>query len=296
MSVKDQPHSTFENVYKIYAPETQSVPLVFDSPHSGTLYPDNYGYSSDLGLLRRTEDLFVDDLFESVPGVGAPLLAAQFARSYIDVNRAEDDIDPDLLDTDWPKSFTPTQRSAAGHGLVHRLIKSGFPIYDRRLSVDEVQNRIEEFYHPYHAALKTLIEDTHYKFGTVWHINCHSMNSLASQVGSAFQFQEADFVLGDRDGTSCDQKFTIQIKEFLTDLGYTVYVNDPYKGVELLRRYSNPLMGFNSLQIEINKKLYLNEGTQEKSKKYNQLKDDIKTLCEFLADWTSAQKISQAAD
>lgn len=285
-----------EGVYKILEPKAQTVPLVFDSPHSGVHYPENYGYSSDLALLRRSEDLFVDDLYSFAPDLGAPFLTAQFARSYIDVNRAEDDIDPDLLDSDWPREFMPTIRSAAGHGLVHRLIRSGFPIYNRRLTVAEVESRIEHFYRPYHAALKKLIDDTHYNFGQVWHINCHSMNSIGSKVGSAFQLGEADFVLGDRDGTSCDPKFTRAVRDFLDSLGYSVNINNPYKGVELLRRYSNPQMGWNSLQIEINKGLYLDEEKQEKNKKYSKLKDNLKKMSEFMADWIAAQKIPQAAD
>ncbi|PZP56335.1 MAG: N-formylglutamate amidohydrolase [Micavibrio aeruginosavorus] len=285
------------NVYKILQPlPAQTIPVVFNSPHSGTIYPENYGYASALDLLRRTEDLYIDDLYADVTKLGAPLLTCQFARSYIDVNRAEDDIDPDLLDTDWPEKFEPTIRSAAGHGLVHRLIRAGFPIYDRRLNVAEVRDRIDHYYRPYHQALKNLLDTTHYNFGQVWHIDCHSMNSLSSKVGSAFSIKEADFVLGDRDGTTCDPKFTRAIKDFLSDLGYKVSINDPYKGVELLKRYSNPQMGRHGLQIEINKSLYLNEETQEKAKNYNKLKNDLYKLCEFIADWAGAQKIAQAAD
>ena len=269
---------------------------MFNSPHSGTIYPDNYGYSSALDLLRRTEDLYVDDLYADVIKLGAPLLACQFARSYIDVNRAEDDIDPDLLDSDWPEKFIPTIRSAAGHGLVHRLIRPGAPIYNRRLKVEEVQSRIETYYRPYHHALKTLLDDTHYNFGQVFHIDCHSMNSPSGRIGTAFVHGEADFVLGDRDGTTCDPKFTRAIKDFLSGLGYRVSINDPYKGVELLKRYSNPQMGRHGLQIEINKSLYLNEATQEKNKNYSKLKGDLYKMCEFISQWASTQKIAQAAD
>ncbi len=291
-----KPPSEIENVYKILEPPAQTVPVVFDSPHSGSLYPRDYGYACDLGFLRRTEDRYVDELYAGAPATGAPLLAALFARNYIDVNRAEDDIDPDLLDADWPDPHMPSFRTAAGHGLVHRLIKSGFPIYDRRLSIDEVKARIETYYRPYHRALKFLLDDTHYKFGQVWHIDCHSMSSIAAREGSAFQLREADFVLGDRDGTTCDPEFTRSIRDFLTDLGYVVNINNPYKGVELLRRYSNPGMGRHGLQIEINKKLYLDEETGEKNKKFSKLKGNIDSLCEFIAGWASSRRILQAAD
>ncbi len=290
-------YSEIENVYKILMPSpAQSIPVVFNSPHSGTVYPENYGYSSELAMLRRTEDLFIDDLYADVTKLGAPLLACQFARSYIDVNRAEDDIDPDLLDADWPEKFEPTIRSAAGHGLVHRLIRAGSPIYNRRLRIDEIRSRIETYYRPYHHALKTILDDTHYNYGQVWHIDCHSMNSPSGGIGSAFLSGEADFVLGDRDGTTCDPRFTRAIKNFLGDLGYKVNINNPYKGVELLKRYSNPQMGRHGLQIEINKSLYLNEATQEKNKNYNKLKSNLYEMSKFIADWAGKQNIAQAAD
>ncbi len=288
--------SNVQGVYRILQPKAQTVPVVFDSPHSGTIYPDDYGYACDLSLLRRTEDRFVDELYANAPDFGAPFLAAEFARSYIDVNRAEDDIDPDLLESDWPTTYSPSFRSAAGHGIVHRLIKVGYPIYNRRLTISEVEDRIAHYYRPYHAMLKKLLDDTHYNFGQVWHINCHSMNSLRPRDGAVISLGEADFVLGDRDGTTCDPEFTRHVRDFLNGLGYKVSINTPYKGAELLRRYSDPMQGRHGLQIEINKALYLNEDTQEKNKKYGKLKDNLDRLCEFITDWAGAQKLSQAAD
>lgn len=264
------------------------MPLVFDSPHSGVFYPGDYNYSCDLALLRQTEDSFIDDLYSGVTKIGAPLLSAQFARNYIDVNRAEDEIDPDLLEADWPNPYAPSVRASAGHGIVHRLIRAGSPIYERRLSVAEVQNRIDCYYRPYHAALKHLLDQTYEKFGEVFYIDCHSMNSTRAPAGSAFTNGQADFVLGDRDGTSCNPRLTRYIKEFLSDLGYKVYINNPYKGVELMKRYSDPLRGRHSLQIEISKALYLNEVTQEKNKYYNDLKADIEKLSSFLAELTNS--------
>jgi N-formylglutamate deformylase len=291
-----QPLSDTTDAYRISRPAAQTVPFVFDSPHSGNVYPLNFGYACDIGLLRSTEDIFVDELYAGMPLRGAPLLAAAVARNYIDVNRAEDDIDPDLLDGQWPDEHMPSIRSAAGHGVVHRLVKSGFPIYGRRLSVAEIKSRIAAYYRPYHAALKTLIDETHYKFGQVFHVNCHSMNSLHAPHGSAFSGQQADFVLGDRDGTSCDPDFTNAVKDFLSGLGYKVFVNDPYKGVEIVQRYSDPRMGRNSLQIEINKALYLDEGTQAKSSNFNVLKSDIDRMGEFLAAWAETRILPLAAD
>lgn len=287
-----------ENVYRILPPAGNPAPVIFDSPHSGYHYPEDFGHSAELDMLRRAEDPHIDDLYSPVVNYGASLLMALFPRNYVDVNRALDDIDDQLLSEPWPSPIAPTIRSAAGHGLVHRLIKSGVPIYNRQLSISEITHRINHYYNPYHAALKCLLDDAVYKFGQVWHINCHSMSSLAAKEGSAFQVQfgEADFVLGDRDGTTCDPQFANSIKSFLTELGYKVYVNTPYKGAEIVQRYSAPEKHRHSLQIEINKSLYMNEASFEKSSNYNSFKSDLQKLIGFIGDWAKAQELPMAAD
>jgi N-formylglutamate deformylase len=272
------------------------LPLVFDSPHSGIVYPEDFRFACDFHVLEKAEDKYVDDLFSSAPDHGAVLLTADFPRSYIDVNRCEKDIDPDLLDDLWPHEIAPTARSHAGIGLIRRLVRPGVPVYDRQLTSAEIQHRITAYYRPYHDTLQRVIEAAHYDFGAVWHINCHSMPSQESQSFRASPLKAADFVLGDRDGTTCDPDFTRSVRDFLRGLGYRVAINDPYKGVELVRRYSAPATGRHSLQIEVARNLYLNESTYEKSRNYNHLKEDIGRLIAFCATYVQAQQLPIAAD
>ena len=153
------------------------------------------------------------------------------------------------------------------------------PIYARRLTPAVVGRRIERFHTPYHLAIQKLIQETHSKFGKSFHINCHSMRSVAGKQGEDGEGNvRADFVLGDRDGTSCDPAFTEFVRAALAGMGYGVKVNDPYKGVELVRAYSNPKAGRHSLQIEINKRLYMNEATLEKTVGFAQLQKNISSL------------------
>lgn len=282
-------------VYTLIRPENPG-PLVFDSPHSGVAYPTNFDYACDFETLEKAEDKYVDDLFASAPEFGAPLLCANFPRSYIDVNRCERDIDIDLLEDIWPEELNPTARSHAGIGLIRRLVRPGVPLYNRHLKAAEIRARIDTYYRPYHAALYHLIEDAHYKFGQVWHINCHSMPTQETHTFRASPLKAADFVLGDRDGTTCDIEFTHAVRDFLKGLGYKVAINDPYKGVELVRRYSNPATGRHSLQIEVARNLYMNEDTYKKSLNYNILKSDIRKLVSFCADYAGAQSLPMAAD
>jgi N-formylglutamate amidohydrolase len=284
-------------IYRIDRP-LQALPLVFDSPHSGRDYPEDFGYSCDFNGLRRAEDNHVDELFESAPAHGGTLLCALFPRTYIDVNRAGDDIDPELLPA-GEEAGAPTDRSHAGIGLIRRLLRPGQPVYSRLLSIAEIRHRIETYYAPYHEALEKLIAGAHYNFGQVWHINCHSMpssRSLSYLPNGGIYPRQPDFVLGDRDGTTCAPDFTRDMRDYLKERGFRVSINNPYKGVELVRRHSDPLRGRHSLQIEINKALYWDEDAGEKSRNFNKLKSEIEKLAEFLSGYAAARLLDKAAD
>jgi N-formylglutamate deformylase len=292
--------TSLPGIYTLSRPD-QGLPLIFDSPHSGTDYPDDFGYACDFGALEMAEDKFVDDLFAAAPAYGATLLSAHFPRSYIDANRCETDVDPELLAGLWPEEITPSARSDAGIGLIRRLVRPGLPVYSRSLSIEEVQRRIETYYRPYHDTLGRLMDEAHYRHGQVWHVNCHSMPPQSAFAGSASMFraypaQNADFVLGDRDGTSCSLDFTHALRDHLRHQGYKVAINDPYKGVELVARYSDPARGRHSIQIEICKSLYLEEDLKTKSKNYSVLQSDIEAMIEFCADYVRAQALPLAAD
>jgi N-formylglutamate amidohydrolase len=275
-------------------PLAPEVPLVFDSPHSGTDYPADYRHACPLPMLRSAEDLYVDDLFGAAPEHGASLLAALFPRSYIDVNRTLDDLDPALLDEPWPGPLDPGEKTKLGIGLVRRFAKPGLPVYERKLSVAEVEARIARYYRPYHAALDAICDRLHGKFGVVWHVNCHSMQSTGSAMTSDGPgAARAAFVLGDRDGTTCEPELTDFVRRVLTGRGYEVKVNDPYKGVELVRRHGRPAANRHSLQIEINRGLYMNEATLEKSAGYDRLKADLTHLVEALAAFAGKVRVQQ---
>ncbi len=294
-----------ENVLELIAPKNP-IPLIFDSPHSGTHYPADFNYSCAFQTLEKAEDQYVDDLFAAAPDYNAPLLRALFPRSYLDVNRAHNDIDPELFDGDWPYDdmpIDPTNRSYAGIGLIRRLISPNEPVYAELLSPKEIKSRIETYYRPYHDVLENIIDGAHKNYGQVWHVNCHSMPSKTlgaslknSALGRVNPYIQPDFVLGDRDGTSCDLDFTHSIRDHLKSKGYIVAINNPYKGVELVERYSTPSIGRHSLQIEISKALYLNEETHQKSKNYEKLKADITGLIAYCADYTQSNLIPMAAD
>jgi N-formylglutamate deformylase len=270
--------------FKITRPSGHAVALVLDSPHSGTEYPDDFRASVSRDLLRQSEDSFVDELYSSGPALGATLIAATFPRSYIDPNRSLLDIDATLIEGAWPGPAVPSRKTELGIGLIWRVLDSGEAIYGRKLSVDEVKQRIVRYHQPYQRAVKDALDEAHDHFGGVWHINCHSMPALSGRISEEGPGKpRADFVLGDRDGSTCEPGFTGFVAQSLRGMGYDVKINDPYKGVELVRAFSDPAAQRHSLQVEVNRNLYMDERTRRKSRGFDKLKDDIGLLLEAVA-------------
>lgn len=275
-------------------PPKQAAPLVLDSPHSGNIYPPDFKFDCPKAWLAETEDAFVDDIFGQAPALGVPLLAAQFPRCYIDANRAEDDIDPLLVDGTWPGPANPTARSSMGVGLIRRLFKQNNPqpIYNRPLTVAEIEHRINTYYRPYHSVLAALLDATHRDFGAVYHINCHSM---PCSPGGATRHMP-DIVLGDRDGTTCDAGFTQYAAKCLKEMGYRVAINKPYKGVEILHRHGNPAQNRHSLQIELRRGLYMDEASRRKTPGFARMCKNMTLFVSQIIDFTKKNSIDLAAD
>lgn len=237
------------------------TPLVVDSPHSGCNYPPDFQFTCPFPFLRQTEDFAVDELIAGAVRSGAPVLKAEFPRSYIDVNRAEDDLDPAVLAEPWPTPLAPCARTLLGLGLVRRLCKSGMSVYSAPLRLQDVRHRIEHYYRPYHAKLEELMTKRKEVFGECYLINAHSMPGHNSE-GSDSKGRSVvrpDFVLGDRQGVSCDPAFTRRVSHLLQGLGFSIALNDPYKGMEIVRRHGQPQKFRHALQLEINRRLYMNE-------------------------------------
>jgi N-formylglutamate amidohydrolase len=268
-------------VCEVRGPAAAALPLVLDSPHSGRQFPDDFGAAVSEAELREGEDCFVDELYAAGPEMGVPLLAALWPRTYLDPNRHAGDVDLDLIEGQWSGEYRPSGKAKVGKALIWRTLEDGRPIYSRKLGIDTVLRRISAFHGPYHEAIQILLNETHARFGRVYHINCHSMRSVAGkQSDDGAGNVRADFVLGDRDGTSCDAAFTEFVRQALAGMGYAVKVNDPYKGVELVRAYSDPKAGRHSLQIEINKRLYMDEKTLQKTEGFAVLQRNISSLLE----------------
>lgn len=266
------------NVVRRHDPRSPPIPLVLDSPHSGTEYPRDFDHLPSRASVRQAEDTHVAELYAAAPEFGATLVEALFPRSYIDPNRHVADVDLQLLAEAWPGPITPSRKTELGIGLVWRLAHGGEPMYARKLSVAEVQRRIADYYEPYQRSLAAALDERHRAFSAVWHINCHSMPALGDVMSDDPGRARADFVLGDRDGSTCEPEFTAFIATALAGMGYAVAINDPYKGVELVRRHGRPTERRHSLQIEVNRKLYMDEVSLEKHRGFVTLRANLTRL------------------
>jgi N-formylglutamate amidohydrolase len=279
---------------RVHGPAVPERPLVLDSPHSGFDMPADFGSIRSEAELRDGEDCFIDQLWLPAVASGVPLLAAQLPRTYCDVNRHAADIDPELMAEPWPDEIVASGKARIGKALVWRTLDDGRPIYDRRLGVAEVQRRIARCHTPYHDTLRRLLDAAHARFGIVFHINCHSMNPVSGAMGEGGAgVARADIVLGDRDGTSCAPELTAFVRRHFEACGYDVRVNDPFKGVELVRAYADPAAGRHSLQIEVNKRLYMDMATLERTAGFATLQRDVVALVDQLADHLTTQRTAK---
>ena len=276
--------SSIPGVVRVNAGRGRWVPLVLDSPHSGDDYPGDFDPRAPMASIRSAEDRLVDALFDPIES-GAVMLAAEFPRAYIDPNRPLDDLDVDMLATSWPHAVNPGQKSALGKGLIWRLCLDGSPIYDRLLATHEVTTRIDRYWRPYRTLLDEALDQAHRHCGAVWHINCHSMPSRwpPGMPGEGTPV-DADFLLGDRDGTTCDAAFTARVQRILEGDGYRVAVNDRFKGVDIVRTAGDPARGRHSLQIEVVRDRYMDEKTFEPHDGFDRVRATLRTLIQTLSE------------
>jgi N-formylglutamate amidohydrolase len=280
--------------FEIARPAELAVPLIFNSPHSGRVYPSAFLAASRLdGLtLRRSEDAYVDELFAFVVELGATLLYAHFPRAYLDVNREPYELDPALIRGGLPHyANTQSVRVVGGLGTIARIVSEADEIYREPLTLFEALSRINRLYTPYHAALKSLIEEAKRTFGFAVLVDCHSMPSHPMSESGG----RPDFVLGDRYGTSCGSELTRAAAEMLRARGYAVALNKPYAGGYITEHYGRPQAGQHVLQVEINRALYMNESTFEKGAGFAALRRDLEHMVRGLIPCVSSLTVPRAA-
>ncbi len=273
-------------------PSVQTAPMVLASPHSGADYPKEFVANSALDplTLRRSEDSFVDELFGAAPSLGVPLVRALFPRAYIDANREPYELDPTMFEDELP-SFANTRspRVLSGLGTIAKVVANGADIYNRKLTFAEAERRIDSFYRPFHRALSETLEATRARFGHFLLVDCHSMPSVGGPMDRDNGLSRVEIVLGNCFGTSCGPIVTETAEAVLRDAGYRVMRNTPYAGGYITRNYGNPSEGRHTLQVEVNRALYMDERTHSPNDGFDRVRSDLSNLVAALAGLADAE-------
>lgn len=277
------------NAVVIRHPRNRPAPLVFDSPHSGLEYPSDFRPDASRAAILTTCDAFVDELWADAPDAGATLLAALFPRAYIDPNRSGNDIDPEILATPWPEPTEPSEHLRRGMGLIRRFALPGVPMYDRLLPIAAVRHRIDHYYTPYRRTLRETLDAMCMGYGCVLHFNCHSMKSRGNAMNVDSGTLRPDFVIGDREGTTAPPELTGRVARFFSDAGYRTQINDPYRGGDIVRRHGAPARHRYSIQIEINRALYMDESRFERGPHFAEVRALFARFAGAMADVTREQ-------
>ncbi len=260
--------------FLIRHPARQTMPFVLNSPHSGAEYPEAFVKKAalELAVLRRSEDYCIDDLFAAAPALGAPIMSARFPRCFLDLNREPYELDPEMFDEALPPYINAaSQRVMSGLGTIAKICAEGHEIYAEPLSWQDGFQRIQDFYIPYHLALRELLDNTSKTFSVAILIDCHSMPS---------QKQRADIVIGDRHGRAASPLLSSFVHQAFAAHGYRVARNDPYAGGFITQHYGQPDRNIHALQIEINRALYMDEEQLILSEGWTKLREHINYILE----------------
>lgn len=290
--------------FEVAEPSSLALPLVFSSPHSGSVYPRRFLAAARLekAVLRRSEDAFVDELFAAAAALGAPLIKARFPRAYLDLNREPYELDPRMFEGRLPPyANTRSLRVAGGLGTIARVAGQAQEIYAGRVPVGEALERIEKLYKPYHARLRALLDRALRVFGIAVLIDCHSMPSgsprpgPAARAGGGEAAQKPDIVTGDRFGVSCGGHIISAAEETLRHCGYAVQRNKPYAGGFITEHYGDPAKGCHAMQIEVNRALYMDESAVCKNERFAKVAGDLLRAVGALAHAAASRSGHSAA-
>jgi len=270
-------HDSSPPGFSVSGPGDGRSPLVFASPHSGRDYPSAFLAASRLPLaqLRRAEDAMVDGLLDGIDG--APVLRARYARTFLDLNRAADEIDPEMFAGPLSLAWRHTARVSAGLGVLPRLATQGQAIYARKLDPAEAAARITLVHRPWHDRLAVCIERARSRHGYAILVDCHSMPTPPG-------IRPAQIVLGDRYGNSAAPALVALMERHFAGHGWRVARNSPYAGGYTTEAHGDVASGIHAVQIEIDRALYMDSVTLARHAGFGRVMAAMAGLAQKLAN------------
>jgi N-formylglutamate amidohydrolase len=283
-----RPTVTEPGVFYRYDPTVPPLPIVVDVSRSGREYPIDMRSPVPFTAIHDNASVYVEQIWSDTPRLGGTMLQALCAHMYIDNNRHELDIDPELVEGKWPIPLQPNI-SKRGLGLLKSKSRYGEPVQERKLTYEEVEQRLNTYHRPYHAELKAIIDGTKSAFGFVYHLSCHCMSAIGAPTHPDAGEERADFCLGSMNGRTAGQEFLEMMQKMITDQGFTCTLNFPYTGGELNRRYGDPTNGVESIMVEINKKRFMDTKTFRKTDGFGEIKRVANTVLAALGEAARAR-------
>lgn len=284
MTNTDKSETYIPGILQCRTPSENAVPLVFDIPRSGSDYPREFQSPATFDAVRRSVSMYVEDLYKLVPDAGAAWLYALFPNVYIDANRHELDLDLEWVAGDWPEPFQPTDKSFRGMGLIPRVCGKGdIALRTEPISADDLKHRLDNYYWPYHNLLSNILADFITRDGVAFHVSCHSMSSVGGFAVADVGRERSDFDIGTRGGETCDASFSDAVVSFLKGKGYDATLNEHFPGAESVRKHGDPANNVQSLQIEINRSIYMDEDSYRRGDRFDTIQKDLADLAIHLA-------------
>ena len=265
-------------VFVRYEPKGDPAPVLVDVSRSGREYPPDFRSPLPFTEVHDNVSMYVEELCAAAPGLGATLLFACFPNTYIDTNRNASDIDETMIEGKWPGPVTQSDFTQRGLGLLKRLSRYGTQMQERKLSVEEVQQRLSIYHEPYHQELARVLAQFRQVFGAAFQMSFHCMSAIGAPTHADPGKERADFNVGDIHGKTCTPRFLALVVDTLKGLGHTVSVNFPYYGGELTRRHSDPANGINSIFIEINKRMFIDTRTFKRTEGFARTRASVEAL------------------
>lgn len=277
-------------------PEARTSCVVFASPHSGRDYPASFLRTTvlDEHTIRSSEDAYVDRLFDCAPQFGAPLLRAGAPRSFVDLNRAADELDPALIEGLRRTGHNP--RVASGLGVVPRVVANGRAIYRGKLTRLEAERRIARIWRPYHTQLQALLDEAHQQFGESILIDCHSMPHEALDGAVRHSTRRPEVVIGDRFGASASPEIVERVEAAFAGAGFVVARNAPFAGAFTTQHYGRPSRSQHAIQVEIDRALYMDEASIRPNANFHNMRLTLQKVVAELVTMGSSGQVQLAAE
>ncbi|HVH46957.1 MAG TPA: N-formylglutamate amidohydrolase [Labilithrix sp.] len=246
--------------FSVVEPPGEETPVIVEIPHAG-LWVDGPALATLAAPARsigRDADLWVDELYAEAPARGASMIVAHVSRYVVDLNRSEKDVDAESVEG-------APRNARATRGIIWRLTSDGAHVLDAPLSRHELERRLDAFYRPYHNAIATLIERKRARFGHAILLAAHSMPSVGRAAHGDPNAHRADVVPGTRGRTSASNRFIDAVDTHARATGFSVAHDDPYQGGFTTIHYGRPSASSHVVQVELARRLYMNETTLQKN-------------------------------